>query len=92
MLIKNQIGYLLSLPSRGAWIEMSTSWTLLPLTMVAPLAGSVDRNHKGAVPRLHPGPGAPLAGSVDRNCAICQLSSMVTTSLPSRGAWIEIKP
>ena len=33
-----------SLPSRGAWIEMSSSSGGAPETMVAPLAGSVDSN------------------------------------------------
>ena len=44
---------------------------------VAPLAGSVDRNAAGATSGAL-WPVAPLAGSV------------VGTSLPSRGAWIEI--
>ena len=34
---------------------------------------------------------APLAGSVDRNSAMAFWRSAVDRSLPSRGAWIEIK-
>ena len=37
----------MSLPSRGAWIEISrASESPAPLRQVAPLAGSVDRNYK----------------------------------------------
>ena len=37
--------HLLSLPSRGAWIEMCrTRWSAARCCKVAPLAGSVDRN------------------------------------------------
>ena len=34
----------LSLPSRGAWIEMAVTLMYRRLMRVAPLAGSVDRN------------------------------------------------
>ena len=60
-----------------------------PCNWVAPLAGSVDRN----LVRLHPAPGkavAPLAGSVDRNWPEMLPPGLCGTSLPSRGAWIEI--
>ena len=40
--------HLLSLPSRGAWIEMLYSNLNLSRPFVAPLAGSVDRNSKAA--------------------------------------------
>ena len=36
-----------SLPSRGAWIEMILMACILFYLLVAPLAGSVDRNVKG---------------------------------------------
>ena len=36
-----------SLPSRGAWIEMSILPIALHPRMVAPLTGNVDRNHDG---------------------------------------------
>ena len=56
---------------------------------VAPLAGSVDRNHlrkdRVAQPQV-----APLAGSVDRNYRYERRRADVGASLPSRGAWIEI--
>ena len=57
----------MSLPSRGAWIEIAARCRSRPAGCVAPLAGSVDRNDAvpGAV--LGDGPVAPLAGSVDRN-------------------------
>ena len=57
---------------------------------VAPLAGSVDRN--GAVHGCLAGHlrVAPLAGSVDRNLVVEQRGRHKVTSLPSRGAWIEI--
>ena len=35
-------------------------------------------------------PVAPLAGSVDRNTGALSFPGGVGTSLPSRGAWIEI--
>ena len=37
----------MSLPSRGAWIEMAASTLTRSLSAVAPLAGSVDRNIYG---------------------------------------------
>ena len=58
-----------SLPSRGAWIEIQLYRDWQPPGLVAPLAGSVDRNFSAAT-------------STHQNCA----------SLPSRGAWIEIGP
>ena len=79
----------LSLPSRGAWIEM------LPLAgrgctrAVAPLAGSVDRNSLPFVGSRSL-PVAPLAGSVDRNIFGDFIEALIYKSLPSRGAWIEI--
>ena len=58
--------------------------------LVAPLAGSVDRN--GLPLPLVPVPVvAPLAGSVDRNFRDKVEEYMALWwSLPSRGAWIEI--
>ena len=60
----------LSLPSRGAWIEIVYRVPPRASASVAPLAGSVDRNGKP----VHINSGyrvAPLAGSVDRNIPIC---------------------
>ena len=80
-----------SLPSRGAWIEITKSRLISQTQAVAPLAGSVDRNlllwiaKKASLPSV-----APLAGSVDRNDKEKQRFLEVTPSLPSRGAWIEM--
>ena len=41
----------MSLPSRGAWIEILHSTTARRVRFVAPLAGSVDRNYFGYVRR-----------------------------------------
>ena len=58
----------MSLPSRGAWIEMATEHGyILGLAVVAPLAGSVDRNLGNLVGAATANRVAPLAGSVDRN-------------------------
>ena len=57
--------------------------------MVAPLAGSVDRNTTWLLSRVRPAV-APLAGSVDRNGYIAITHFEEKESLPSRGAWIEI--
>ena len=65
----------------------------LPLKngMVAPLAGSVDRNLYNKLDELLGKGVAPLAGSVDRNNIEIPVGSRFSTmSLPSRGAWIEI--
>ena len=56
-----------SLPSRGAWIEILTMACSMFLPIVAPLAGSVDRNNKRRVLKIRTNHVAPLAGSVDRN-------------------------
>ena len=103
----------MSLPSRGAWIEMETALRCGHRPAVAPLTGSVDRNHfspmpvsllswvaplTGSVDRNNKDEGtisllevAPLTGSVDRNCVPRAASGVSLQSLPSRGAWIEIK-
>ena len=65
-------------------------YSLMQEMTVAPLAGSVDRNVKagdlgGFIESV-----APLAGSVDRNGLSFPLCWIFGTSLPSRGAWIEI--
>ena len=57
--------------------------------VVAPLAGSVDRNAERMEKQVKPWV-APLAGSVDRNCNLTCASMRRVRSLPSRGAWIEI--
>ena len=80
----------LSLPSRGAWIEISLmAKTAGSSACVAPLAGSVDRNDYNSAIRYNEGV-APLAGSVDRNCPGPDGDRRPAGSLPSRGAWIEI--
>ena len=57
----------LSLPSRGAWIEILWPLQWLRLPLVAPLAGSVDRNALVLSFSRVSAAVAPLAGSVDRN-------------------------
>ena len=57
--------------------------------MVAPLAGSVDRNDDKST-EDRPIKVAPLAGSVDRNRKYPKKSNKKRLSLPSRGAWIEM--
>ena len=79
-----------SLPSRGAWIEIGVCLRPGGQYLVAPLAGSVDRN-RSASRRCRIWQGvAPLAGSVDRNQNYKGEAAVPFGSLPSRGAWIEI--
>ena len=83
--------HLLSLPSRGAWIEIFLIvyfWS--NPKQVAPLAGSVDRNVATMVWTGIPCV-APLAGSVDRNVTLTYDQEHIPMSLPSRGAWIEMQ-
>ena len=79
-----------SLPSRGAWIEINLRKAVKDTVRVAPLAGSVDRNFIRRSAGDDAGDVAPLAGSVDRNSELGNALREVNTSLPSRGAWIEI--
>ena len=149
--------FLLSLPTRGAWIEIKIIWTCWNISAVAPHTGSVDWNHYGAavcashwmslptrgawieiffhlqsiscyVVAPHTGSVdwnsrlraawaplqvAPHTGSVDWNDSTIKSRSKLTSrsphgerglkfcgvllcisvikSLPTRGAWIEIK-
>ena len=57
---------LMSLPSRGAWIEIRPAFAWWAGARVAPLAGSVDRN-LDLLGVVNASRVAPLAGSVDRN-------------------------
>ena len=74
-----------SLPSRGAWIEICTTIGVFPPPVVAPLAGSVDRNvyfgHTMGMSREV----APLAGSVDRNTPPRIASAKAAMSRSPRG-------
>ena len=63
--------------------------TITETTLVAPLAGSVDRNAFRRVREMLHWV-APLAGSVDRNEFFFFGGAGRWVSLPSRGAWIEI--
>ena len=81
-----------SLPSRGAWIEMQHLAADQRILHVAPLAGSVDRNLRRGRSRERVPAVAPLAGSVDRNQDMQRSNYIGRRSLPSRGAWIEIVP
>ena len=58
---------MLSLPSRGAWIEITPPAAAPAAEQVAPLAGSVDRNILCSFLNKAGPAVAPLAGSVDRN-------------------------
>ena len=58
--------------------------------LVAPLAGSVDRNYGWVFTRSEDRWVAPLAGSVDRNGVQVLPITDDQLSLPSRGARIEI--
>ena len=80
-----------SLPSRGAWIEISFLMPIFASHSVAPLTGSVDRN-RFRKPAASKSAVAPLTGSVDRNHAPQSAEQLTARSLPSRGAWIEIHP
>ena len=80
----------LSLPSRGAWIEIPRPRRRLRRSSVAPLAGSVDRN-AALAGKAELAIVAPLAGSVDRNIDPLDVVRAGGPSLPSRGAWIEIQ-
>ena len=56
--------HLLSLPSRGAWIEIVPRGTLQPdAAAVAPLAGSVDRNYTVAAANGTACPSLPSRGA-----------------------------
>ena len=75
-----------SLPSRGAWIEIITEGVTYGRTLVAPLAGSVDRNVQVAG-GLRDGRGvAPLAGSVDRNVSQYKSLSLGRAVAPLAGS------
>ena len=78
-----------SLPSRGAWIEMIwTHWGGLML-IVAPLAGSVDRNSATLLQGLAGDTSLPSRGAwIEMDSGEAGFSPAL--SLPSRGAWIEI--
>ena len=55
--------HLLSLPSRGAWIEINQFFKQLQDAGVAPLAGSVDRNWHKLIYRLYSSGSLPSRGA-----------------------------
>ena len=80
----------MSLPSRGAWIEINVRGVRHQKRQVAPLAGSVDRNLRcvldfDSAPRSLPSRGAWI------EIVLPIALPIALPSLPSRGAWIEIK-
>ena len=76
----------MSLPSRGAWIEIvRCRFASSKKAVVAPLAGSVDRNRCPPPGAGRCGPVAPLAGSVDRN-SLAPLSSSASLVAPLAGS------
>ena len=80
-----------SLPTRGAWIEIFREPPPASVRNVAPHAGSVDRTLHGRGRAVAGGVVAPHAGSVDRNPCRCGPHKTCERSLPTRGAWIEIR-
>ena len=54
---------LMSLPSRGAWIEIYLASLYLFTQLVAPLAGSVDRNAFNGLHTLYNGQSLPSRGA-----------------------------
>ena len=61
------------------------------MKLVAPHAGSVDRNDYTPTEEELAQMVAPHAGSVDRNVnKVIPSSYKLALSLPTRGAWIEI--
>ena len=80
---------MVSLPTRGAWIEMGLLGWLRVLEVSLPTRGAwieisdIPANYDSATV-------APHAGSVDRNKVIKIHKVLYLTSLPTRGAWIEI--
>ena len=79
----------MSLPSRGAWIEMSGAVKVAAFEPSLPSRGAWIEIPPTSCPPATPTV-APLAGSVDRNGKGGYLESTEIGSLPSRGAWIEI--
>ena len=82
--------HLLSLPSRGAWIEISSAVGPLPPSLTSlPSRGAWIEMLLWVLVAMAAAV-APLAGSVDRNFVRADDAAEATASLPSRGAWIEI--
>ena len=79
----------MSLPSRGAWIEMLPPVRSHSLTPVAPLAGSVDRNDTKTLESIYQKLSLPSRGAWIEIWR-WQIPIGCSVSLPSRGAWIEI--
>ena len=80
----------LSLPSRGAWIEMTMVMPVAPAYQSLPSRGAWIEIELYAAD-AGAGPVAPLAGSVDRNESLRDQLNEALESLPSRGAWIEMR-
>ena len=79
----------MSLPTRGAWIEIIHKFKKSKKDRVAPHAGSVDRNPRLAVYGVVQGLSLPTRGAwIEIPCThqVCCMGK----SLPTRGAWIEI--
>ena len=82
--------HLLSLPSRGAWIEIDKGIDPVYAPCVAPLAGSVDRNMEEVERRWKKGMSLPSRGAWIEMGHHAGFEHSGPPSLPSRGAWIEI--
>ena len=80
-----------SLPSRGAWIEiLNVVSGILVNRMVAPLAGSVDRNPYLTYDLVTSAWSLPSRGAWIEILPYRMVKPRSVPSLPSRGAWIEI--
>ena len=80
---------LLSLPTRGAWIEIRYWGIGKPKKSSLPTRGAWIEISMLPYPR-RTSRVAPHAGSVDRNQNVGYISEDGVVSLPTRGAWIEI--
>ena len=80
----------MSLPPRGAWIEISKSETItgFPIVSLPPRGAWIEINDYQRFREAYTV--APPTGSVDRNSTVLVSFSVQIRSLPPRGAWIEI--
>ena len=76
----------MSLPTRGAWIEIYDVASAIKAYMVAPHAGSVDRNPLPAFHTARSTRVAPHAGSVDRNISLWDAYQEMQAVAPHAGS------
>ena len=81
-----------SFPTRGAWIEIVPLWqTEEYKAIVAPHAGSVDRNAYNAAKIDDGNRSLPTRGAWIEMMQLAVHLERAPPSLPTRGAWIEIR-